>query len=79
MLCSNKCESFYWICSLLFFKEPLIDSGASGLWNEVDQIKAPVAANSQSITKIGNAKMGNFSRKATFHESIRGSLIIAIK
>ena len=55
--------------------EPLINSETGGLWNDIAQVKAPIAANSQSIGKIGDAKMGNFSRKTVFHEFIRGSLV----
>jgi len=43
------------------------------LWNEIDRIKAPIAAYIQSIGEIGNAKMGNFNPKTAFHELIRGS------
>ena len=47
--------------------------------DEMFQIKARIAANSQTIGKIRNAELVHFRRKATFHELIRGSLSIRIK
>jgi hypothetical protein len=40
------------------------------------QIKAPIAGNSQSIAKIGNAELAHFTKQMLIHELIRGSLIL---
>jgi hypothetical protein len=38
------------------------------------QIKTPIAGNSQSIAKIGNAELAHFNKQMLIHELIRGSL-----
>jgi len=38
------------------------------------QIKTPIAGNSQSIAKIGNAELAHFNKQILIHELIRGSL-----
>jgi hypothetical protein len=38
------------------------------------QIKTPIAGNSQSIAKIGNAELAYFNKQMLIHELIRGSL-----
>jgi hypothetical protein len=43
------------------------------------QIKAPIAGNSQSIAKIGNAELAHFNKQMLIHELIRGSLAIYLK
>jgi hypothetical protein len=40
------------------------------------QIKTPIAGNSQSIAKIGNAELAHFNKQMLIHELIRGSLTI---
>ncbi len=40
----------------------------------MSKIKAPIAANSGSLGKIGNAEIGLFGLIAASHELIRGSL-----
>jgi ATP-dependent protease HslVU (ClpYQ) peptidase subunit len=39
------------------------------------QIKTPIAGNSQSIAKIGNAELAHFNKQMLIHELIRGSLM----
>ena len=38
------------------------------------EFKAPIAANSPAIHKIGNAEVGHLALRAASHELIRGSL-----
>jgi hypothetical protein len=63
-------------------KEPLINSEPFSCAVKMRQIKTPIAGNSQSIAKIGNAAMrrsalAHFNKQMLSHELIRGSLIIA--
>jgi hypothetical protein len=38
------------------------------------QFKAPIAGNSPSIAKIGNAELAHFNQQMLIHELIRGSI-----
>jgi hypothetical protein len=61
-------------CGTLFFKEPLINSESFSCVGKMRQIKTPIAGNSQSIAKIGNAELAHFNKQMLIHELIRGSL-----
>ena len=56
------------------FREPLINSESFSCAGKMRQIKAPIAGNSQSIDKIGNAELAHFNKQMLIHELIRGSL-----
>jgi len=55
-------------------KEPLIKSGRAGLRFKIFKFKAPIAANSRAIAKIGNAGVDAFGLKTAAHDLSRGSL-----
>jgi len=55
--------------------EPLINSESFSCAGKMRQIKAPIAGNSKSITKIGNAELVHFNQQMLIHELIRGSVI----
>ena len=57
-----------------FVKEPLINSESFKCEDKICQIKASIAANSQTIGKIGNEELAYFSEQMLIHELIRGSL-----
>ncbi len=60
-------------------KEPLIYSGHSGtveLPAKIVQVKARCGVIAGTIGKRRNADRDDFGRKATFHELIRGSLVL---
>jgi hypothetical protein len=70
----------------IYLREPLINSGSFSCVGKMPerrtvQIKTPIAGNSQSIAKIGNAAMrrselAHFNKQMLSHELIRGSLVL---
>ncbi len=61
------------LSEVIFFREPLINSGSFSCDVKMCQFKAPIAGNSQSIAKIGNAELAHFNKQMLIHELIRGS------
>ena len=55
--------------------ESLINSESNRCEVKIGQIKAPIAANSQSIGKIRNDELAYFNEQMLIHELIRDSLM----
>ena len=58
-------------------KEPLINSGRADMRFKIAKGKAQIAGNSQTITKICNAAIGDFWLIDADHELIRGPLVLS--